>query len=242
VYGEYQIYYELTSGYTDPDDGSYYEGGYKINVERETKNAEDGYYYIIPVTMMKKQTLPNKFEAYKRMFNMFMYSEKKVKMKWYQSLFFRFLFMIVAVIFAGPMVLATMMVGQILSSIDPRLAAIIGVVLAIVSFNPAAAWQSTMKVVDSFIKAFSSFSQHAFQASLEGIQSTMETLSEETKDMQEALADMWHQGIYMPLHTQDMISQSMYNCGDDFVEMSYNAPDLMIAQLDNMTNPTARLV
>jgi hypothetical protein len=171
-----------------------------------------------------------------------MYAEKKVKMKWYQSLFFRFLLAVIAVIFVGPMAIVTMIASQVISMLDPRLAAIIGIVLAVVAFNPSAVLQSTMKIVDSLIRTFSAFSQHAFQAATESIQSTIETLSEETKDMQETLADMWHQGIYMPLDTQDMISQTMYNGGESFVEMSYNAPDLMIAELENMTNPTARLV
>jgi hypothetical protein len=126
-------------------------------------------------------------------------------------------------------------------SIDPRLAAVIGVVLAIVAFNPASTLQSALKIVDSFVKAYASFSQYAFQQSMEAITSSIEKLSEETKEMKEAINDMWHQGIYLPLETQDMMMQMMYNCGDEFVEMSYSGPDLLILELENMTNPNSRL-
>jgi hypothetical protein len=242
IKGEYDIYYRLESGYYNPSDGSAMEGGYKITIERETKDADSGQYYIIPVDFLQKQKLPDKFNAYKEMFNMFMYAEKKVKVKWYQSLFFRFLFAIIAFVFVGPAALVAMAVNQVLQVIDPRLAAIIGVVLGVLNFNPAAALQSTFKVLDSLLKAFSAFSQYAFETSLKAITGEIEYLTKEIKDMQEALADMWHKGLYMPLDTQDMISENMYNCGDDFIELSYNMPELAIAQLESMTDPNSKLV
>jgi phosphate/sulfate permease len=143
ITGEYEIYYRFESGYVDPDYGDIVEGGYKITVEREAKDADEGYYYIIPIEFLKEQILPDKFKAYERMFNMFMYAEKKVKMKWYQSTFFRFILFIVAIVVAAAVgfisvaqaitAVAMQVVNTIIAQIDPRLAAIIGLAFALYS-------------------------------------------------------------------------------------------------------------
>jgi hypothetical protein len=66
-------------------------------------------------------------------------------------------------------------------------------------------------------------------------------LNEETKEMRKELAEMWHQGIYMPLDTQDAAASMMYDSGDSLMELSYNMPDMMQVAMENMTNPLSKL-
>jgi hypothetical protein len=240
ISGEYLIEYRMTDGSVD-DMGTIIPATYQVSMERETKNADDGYFYIIPTAFMKKQTLPNKFEAYKRMFNMWVYSEKKVKVKWYQSLFFRIIFMFIAALFIGPMVFVYQAISMVLQAIDPRLAAIIGLAFAIFSMNPGNL-QSIINTVNSLIKVYSAFITEAFNASMEAITNEINALTEDTKNMKESLAEMWRQGMYVPLDTQDIISQDMYNGGERYVEMSYNQSDMIELAMENMLNPNARLV
>ena len=143
-----------------------------MTLERETKDVfstdDDGNtipFMIIPVGFLKEQILPDKFNAYEKMFNMFMYAEKTVKLKWYQTGIFRILFMFVGIIFAAitlgvtaALTMATIQfAGMILQAIDPRLAAILGLAFAIFTFNPAQAFSSLINVANKILNVFSSF-------------------------------------------------------------------------------------
>jgi len=249
ITGEYEIYYRLESGYID-DLGYEVEGGYKITVERESKDADEGYYYIIPVGFLKEQILPDKFKAYERMFNMFMYAEKKVKMKWYQSMFFRFIFFIVALVVAVAVgaisitqaITAAVMqvVNTVISQIDPRLAAILGLAFALYNMPAGAGFKDIFNVANKMIQTFYQFQLHAIQGQIESIAGEIQTIGEETKEMKEEIAEMWKQGIYVPLETLDYMTDT--TTPDTFIELMTNPMDMIDMQQENLLNPYATLV
>ena len=243
ITGDYDITYQVYA--TDSDTQEY-----KVSVERETKNADEDYYYIIPTSFMKKQKLLDKFEGYKYMFNMWMYAEKKVRIKWYQTLFFRIIFFFVAVFFMFSIGIISMtqalyaIAGQalsmLMSHLDPRLAAILGLAIALLSFNPGNV-SSMLNVANSMISTYSSFVLEAMKGQIEAISEEIKSTVEDTKDMKEQLAEMWRQGMYIPLDTMDYMSEQMYNGGMGFVEMSYNQSDMLAIAQENLTNPYIKL-
>ena len=244
VQGDYDINYSM---HVNPFD---FSTSYKISVERETKNADDDYWYIIPVKLLQNQTLKNKFNAYKYMFNMIMYSEKKVKVKWYQTILFRIVFFVVAVFvgvalgFITVMQAVTMVVLQVISlvlqMIDPRLAAILGLAFALFTFNPGSL-SNMLDIVNKMIRTYYAFASEAFSSQLESIQGQITDINEDIKDMKEQLADMWHQGMYVPLETQDYMMTTMYNGGEEWTEIMYNQSDMLELAMANMVNPNANL-
>jgi hypothetical protein len=136
---------------------------------------------------------------------------------------------------------AAQMVSMVLSNLDPRLAAVIGVLFALFTFNPANILTSIMRVANSLISTFSAFSQYAFQQAIESVNEQIEYYTEEIKEMKETIADMWTQGMYVPLDTMDNMNEYMYSGGQYFSELQYNPQDLIQLTLDNASNPQARL-
>jgi len=239
VSGDYNIQYRMRS-----------YGGYTVTVERESKNADAGSFYIIPTGFLKKQGLRAKVEIYQDLFNMWMYSENKVKIKWYQTTAFRIIFTIVAAVFLWGIgaiavqtaltMVATTLLSVALQNIDPRLAAIIGVAIAIISFNPANALGSTLAAVNSLITAYNSFAISSFEADMTALNNSTEEIGEDTEEMRKQIEEMWHQGINIPLDTLDYFSDPVQR-SFDFMEMSYNQSDMIEIGMANMTNIHGKL-
>jgi len=162
--------------------------------------------FLVPIRFLKRQGVPMKFRAYKKLFTMWIYMEKKVKIKWYQTSFFRFLFLFAAMIFTaiffGPAGLFKMVIGQIIGiasqALDPRIAGILSIVIGFVmgSFQGI---QGVMNAIQQALKIINSFHLMAFRADLEQIQNDTKNYSKETREMAKWISEVRKRAIWAPL-------------------------------------------
>jgi len=266
VHGEYSVKYYPRSVIIDcqahPEeqccidnglvDGSCFGTKYTIEVDRDTRDVDeevDGELMplmIIPVDYLKERKgLRSRINGYRDTFSIFAYSEKKVKIKWYETFLFRMIFMVIAVFigvamgfisFTAALVNISMsLFSMILQGVDPRLGAIFGLAMALFTFNPAS-FQSVLNTVNRLIRSFYSFVQYNMQSAIESINEEASKLSKETKEMRKEIADMWNQGLYIPLDTLDYMSNSTDRFYD-FIEMSYNPIDMIEMQMGTVPSP-----
>jgi len=206
IEGELNFQYEQVSSpnYDDPygDETSEYSikysgGTFPADVRDEDTNELDNT-YIIPFDIIDTTVLRDKFTIYNRMFTMIAYSEKKVKVKWYQTVFFRFLLMVIALIFVGPIAIVMNVVSQVLSMIDPRLGAILGLAFGIISGSIGSGLTGALNLANNILSIVGTFNTVAFQDSIEAIQNEIDKLTSETKEDKEALAETYDDMIYIP--------------------------------------------
>jgi len=198
------------------------------NVTFVSKEDDDGNlqpFFILPVDELKHLGMRDKFKAYKKMFNLFAYAEQKQVIKWYQTTFFRMVFFIISIVvmvWTGipatkiALAVALQVGGYALASVDPRIAAVVGVIVAIYTFNPSAITTSAIDVGSKLVNTVNAFQQVAFRHDLEDIKNDVDTYSEETREMAETLDDLEKQGVYVRLNSSNWIDFT-YN-------MAFNAP------------------
>lgn len=145
--------------------------------------------FIMPITALRNLTLPDKFQAYNKMFSLFVFTEEEVELKWYQTMLFRFVMLIVSVFVFGATAALLFLANKLLVLIDPRLAAIIGVAMAIYTFNPSNMLSSITSVANNTLSVVQTFHQVAFQSQYESIQKRIEARDLETEEMREETED-----------------------------------------------------
>jgi hypothetical protein len=234
---EYQTIGDMTS------EGGYYYVIRYDNGDYECDRTDDEGLamplYIIPIEFLSSLPMYQKFDAYNKLFSIWVFSQKTVKVKWYQTLFFRMIMLLIPVGFAfmtfgasAAMNVAMMNVGlqvagQILSSLDPRILSILGVVAGIYlgSFT-VTNFNGIVNIVNNMLKVVQSFHTVAFKNQLERITEEIDTLRDEQKDMEDELKDMTTRGIYIP------IGDTLEYGYNDLYELAYNAPNLLAVSVD----------
>jgi len=225
------VYYDGTKCYSDiANDNCGCCLAYSVTLNRETlylprdKTTESGFdeyeqspMFIIPVKYLQKLGLKDKYLAYQKLFSLWVYFEKKVKVSWWQSTFFRFLLLIVGAIFAavmyGAVGLMNMAVGQISSIVmnlsDPRIGAAIGIAIGF-AFGTFSGPNAMLNIAQEITKLFNAFRLMAFRADLEQIQKDTENYSEETREMAKEINEMKKKALWMPLDFTSLYYDSLY--------------------------------
>ncbi len=217
-----EVSFSYSPGSTMEDSGTtgyllYYSGGHFPCDTKEDDEDEFRPMYVIPLNDLLHLSMRMKFEAYNDVFSMWAYSEKTVKLKWYQTGFFRFIMMILGAFlaFMSGGVLGVMMylglqfLNVLLANIDPQLAMILGTVLAVVTLNfNFSSLASAFQTLNKMLQIVMNFNKIMFANSVEQIQSLIEDITEETKDMKDEIKDILHNTIYIPF--------------GDKIEMGYN--------------------
>ncbi len=175
-----------------------YSGGSFPADHQDEDTGEWDNMYIIPFNIIDTAVLRDKFEIYNKMFTMMVYTEKTVKVKWYQTVFFRFIMMVIALLFVGPISIVMTIVGEMLAILDPRIGAILGLAFSIVTGNINATLSGILNLTNNILDIVSTFNTIAFQDSIEGIQNEIKKLTTETEEDKEALLETYSDMIYIP--------------------------------------------
>jgi hypothetical protein len=165
-------------------------------------------------------------------------------------MFFRFIFFIVAIVVAVAVgfisvtqaITAAVMqvVNTIIAQLDPRLAAVLGLAFALYSMPASLGIKDIFNIANKMIQTFYQFQLHAIQGQIESIAGEIQAISEDTKEMKDEIAEMWKQGIYVPLETLDYMTDT--TTPDTFIELMTNPMDVIDMQQENLLNPYATLV
>ncbi len=244
VVGDISFSYTTSMGLGETDGNKYEikygEEQYPCDVKDE--NDEWMPMYIIPLSAINALPMYKKFEIYNKMFCMFVFAESEVEVKWYQTVLFRFIMMVVALILAVVtagtasaaaynvmMTIGGSIAGSLLSMIDPRIAAVIGIVVAVISMgsNTGNLFNQVLNVANKVLETVMTFNQVAFQDKMQLMADQAEKMREDTKEAEDELADMMRQPLY--INFSDKV-EYQYN---GLFEMVYNTPDMVY----NSVNP-----
>ena len=202
--------------------------------EKVDENGEDMYLYMMPIEELRTLSLPRKFKAYNKMFCMWGYSEVEVEIKWYQTGFFRFIMMIVGAILAfltfgvaGLIMYGLMQIGmKLLALIDPRLAAIVGLVVGLLMMDVSQVLNSVLMVTNNVLAIVQTFNQVAFEKDLQAIKDRTDDYIEKTEEANEELSEIDSNQILMSFG--DKVDY-LYNGN---MEAAYSAPQMIAASVD----------
>ena len=204
-----------------------------LNVEtlmfqRQDDDGETIPFMIVPTGPLMRETMVIKYEAYNSLFGMMLFSQKTVKIKWYQSMFFRFIMMLISMVVA-PVAFAINMGLQIASSVFKELGAIFKAIISIYQLVTTGfsgnMFQNILDVGNNMLTIVSTYNQIAFQSEYQKIQNRIEALTEEEKEMREELDSMSQQPLYIPM--------------GDRIDFGYNGLyDLPHTQLDRLAMST----
>jgi len=199
--------------------------------------------FIIPLNPMLRTPMRKKYDVIKYGFSIWGYMEKTIKLKWYQTGFFRFISVIIGAIFAvltfGALGLVFFAINQVFSIIGNLLGPLAGMILGLLmmGFNPLSmSWSfSTMidNIMNSFFNIMLNFGkvmmQLQFQAKYDSLTEELDRTKDDTKELAEQLRDMINPSIYAPLdvlgNQYDLLYQMQFMPYD---ESSYD----MMGQLD----------
>jgi hypothetical protein len=234
--GKLDFHYET---HADPSGVDYYSITYRGKRYETAEKDEDGEWmplFIAPIEPMKKLTMPRKFEAYNNMFCMWGFSEKTVKLKWYQTSVFRIIMMIISIVLAfitfgvSGLVMwgALQVVGQILTMIDPRIAAIVMLAIAIVTQNYSNIYNQILNITSKLLDVVSTFNQVAFQSKIEHEQNVAKKLHEQTKEVQDEIDEITKNSNQILISFSDKVDY-LYNGN---MEAAYQAPELIASSVD----------
>lgn len=187
--------------------------------------------YVVPFEVVNQKKLHERFQAYNRTFTMFVYSEKTVKVKWYQTTLFRMILMVLGVIFsfvflgatAAINMLVSMVISTILQAMDPKIAALLGLVLFALTFDFSALnMGNILKFSENILKVVQTFHNVAFQQDIENLTEEVKSLGDETKEMAEEIDEIMNDAIYIPFYDRvDM----MYNTVTELPYKQYEMLD-----------------
>ncbi len=195
-------------------------------------------FYIIPLEAIKTMPMHQRFEVYNKMFSMFVFSQTEVEVKWYQSVWFRAVMMIVAIVLsvvtagmsvstAVAMQVAMTIGGYILSLIDPRIMAVIGIVVAIISYNPNQIMNSVLNIASNVLKVVSEFHNYAFMSDMELIKQRTQEYYDDAEELEEEASEDFKKPLVINFSAK---VEYAYN---GLYDLAYNMPDM----LANSVNP-----
>ena len=208
----------------------YNNGNIKINGKSKSLplKDKDGNHtpsWIIPHELLTHQGYKDKYETYKDLFALFVYMQKTIHLKWYQTWFFKIFFFFVGIVFAfvtGGTSLGLLAIGGValsfaLSSINPKLGILVDLLMAIETFG-ASLGGSLSNILMSVEKIFE-FGARLYQLyigdQIEDIAKQLANTQKETKKLKEDLLEMKNKLFYVNfLDLQDMQYNLMYNSWD----------------------------
>jgi hypothetical protein len=187
--------------------------------------------YMIPMNYLKEKILKDKFTAYNRTFTMFVYSEKTVKLKWYQTLFFRFIFMVIALFTVGPMAIAInigmQVLGKVLEQLDPIISAIIGFAVGLVTGGFSFNFTNILNLANNILSFVMKLNTIMFQKSMEAIQDSIDTLTEKTEELRDEMNDMLNDTVFIRFGDKlEMLYNGVYDLAPATPDLVYRSVDM----------------
>jgi hypothetical protein len=205
--------------------------------------------FIVPLDPMRRTPMRKKYDVIKYGFTIWGFMQKTIKLKWYQTGFFRFITFIFGAIFAfvtfGVVGLAMFAIQQTLGILGRLLGPLGSFLMNIfmLGFNPMSMSWSFSAMIDNIMNNFFNIMlnfgkvmmQLQFQGKYDALTEELESTRDETKDMAEKLRDMVNPTIYSPLDVLGNQYDLLYRM--QFMPYEDSTYDMM-GQLDHsLTTP-----
>jgi len=183
-------------------------------------NPDDGEpQYLIPIEyFLTERTLKEKHKDLGEALTMVVMAEKTVKVKWYQTGFFKIFMWVVAIglaVTGNPMMLIGMVTSTVITAVfGDKIAMLVGIVMAIYTLGTslANAAVSTLNILSQVADIASKIMSLYFKNAYDKISGEIEDINEKSKSTREAIDEMTHEMIYIPIgDVIDTIFTSMYD-------------------------------
>jgi len=213
-----------------PGDVVFRIDGVEIDLGKDDENQ-----FLIPMEYFaSNRTLREKHDDISKSLTMIILSEKTVKVKWYQTGFFRIFTWVVAIglaAYGNPTMLIGMATSTVVAVIlGDKLGAIFALVMAVYTFGTSLSgsiniFNTLSKIADISSKIMSLYFQNAYDK----IAGELEEVAEGTKETKDAIDEMTHEMLYLPIGDAiDTIYQTMY-------DLMYNGAYDQIYNYSNFT-------
>lgn len=191
--------------------------------------------FLIPMEVFRlRRDLREKHDDIGNALTFVVMAEKTVKLKWYQTGFFRIFMWVVALVaavYGFPQMLIGMVTSTVLSMVfGDKIAAIVGILMAIYTLGTslATAAVNMMSIFQQIADIASQIASLYFKSTIEDIQNKLEDISEQSKKTQEAIDEMSKEMLYIPIgDVLDTIYATMY-------DLMYNGAYSMVYNYDRM--------
>lgn len=215
-------------------DGTVASGSYAFMVDgvaMQTSGADEKPQYLIPMEVFRlRRDLREKHDDIGNALTLVVMAEKTVKVKWYQTGFFRILTWIVAIVFAvygNPQMLIGMITSTILTAVlGDTLSAVVNILTAIYTLGTSIANSaiSIMNIITKVVDIASNIMSMYFKASIENIQDKIKDIADKAEETQEAINEIARDMIYIPFgDALETIYSVMYDLMyNGAYQMSYN--------------------
>lgn len=197
------------------------------NDDEELTNLE--VQYMIPMEwLLLNRTLVQKYGDLKESSTMIVYSQKTVKIKWYQTGLMQVIMgaigLLVFIFTGNPAILIGLAVGYVVSKLNlsPALEAIIGVVLAVVTMGSSLAAMTFSNMFNLVLGIVQKLANAYFKMEIASIKDDMEEIDEDIEATEDAINEMQRKGIYIPLDNIQNYYDAQYTMQYDIYEDGYN--------------------
>lgn len=191
--------------------------------------SEDSAVYMVPKKAFKARPLAMRYELLKDALSIVAGSKVTVKLKWYQTGFFRIIISIAAVAFAFVTDGATMAVITAISiaasyAIKGTIGKVVSFAIGLLTLNPSATESYSLNAItqqviqylkmhwfDILIKTSTEMASYVMKNVVEDIAEKTERLYEETEKLKEQIEKIKRKAIYIPLDMIDEYYNFLYN-------------------------------
>lgn len=221
-----------SSGYVLQVKGAYIRVQESIDSWKTTINGvaiadPDDMQFPVPLQwLMRERTLRQKHTDLKNGFTMLVAAQDEIEVAWYQTGFFKiltFALVIVYTIYTGDIrALALMMTSYAINAIidDPFIAQIINTVIAVYTFDVSAV--ASLNTVAQVLNIIDNLSRFYFIPATQNAQDTLEDLDEKTEEAKDRIAEMTHEGLYIPLDSISNFYDNRYSMQYEIYNMMYD--------------------
>lgn len=189
---------------------------------------DDDSMIIIPLDFLQRLPLREKYEAIKDLYSIVIRAVKKIKKKWYQTLFFQFVFFIIGFIFNPVITITTFAVSTIVGSFIKNKYIKLAVQAALIVYGGYKTIQSgkatLLDTVKFSIQLTNELFQFRIQSLTDKITKQISQIQKETQDYSEQIQETQRKALYQPLDLVDTYYEMLYNAQYDqlgMLELSY---------------------
>jgi len=203
----------------------------QIIFDGDVFDIEDGQHlYMMPLEPLLEIPFKDRYDFLKRDMCLFANTEITVKLKWYQTGFFKFVFTIVSIGFAlftggataAAWTAASMIVGHLATQLfGEQIGMVVGILfgtLKIAGGSLRIGFDSNRmldNILDNWfdlaIGSIGKVSQSIVKSEMKSLQKEIETITEETKEAREELEEVADRYLYIPLAQYDDYYDTLYN-------------------------------
>ena len=213
---------------------------YNVSIDGFDFDVANKSVIMLPMEELRKEPMNIRYKRIQSTLRLWANTSTTVHLKWYQSGFFKFIGIIIAAVISiyteNPKFLmmaieATAVLGVISAVFGPEVAAIVGIIFVLVTFNFGAATKlETFSVVSGMANQMS---QVYFIEENKSISKNLSRINEKDKLVRKAISDMKKQTIYIPFDSYTNYYDGMYSIATE----AYSAVYDTVFNFDIMLKP-----